>query len=305
MNRFFLTLSLVFCFGIQILAAEPFIIAVMDPLAKELACDCIDGFAQRDYQALADRLKQTGNPAFAEIELVFATSIPMATAQSSKKRIDTIIGKDTVVRAELQKAKIAATAIARLTNKHGSTDFTGLVVAAADDPAKSVADLKNHQVLFGPPECEEKHAAAIKLFEKHGITVPKQPEIAERCVDAGLTILENESDRPIAAVVSEYALALLEGCKTIEKGALRVIDKTEPVPFISVFVMETIDKRVINELYIVLVECHQDSKLLEVLETKEGFVPYLKKTVQDTNPTWESLWQSFPIAKPEGEPQNK
>ena len=34
-------------------AREPLRIVVMDPLCKQLACPCVKGFAQRDYQALA------------------------------------------------------------------------------------------------------------------------------------------------------------------------------------------------------------------------------------------------------------
>jgi ABC-type phosphate/phosphonate transport system substrate-binding protein len=306
MKRFFLTALLVFLLGMQTFAAEPFIIAVMDPLAKELACACIDGYAQRDYKALAVHLKNTGNPAFATGEIVFAGSVQAALQKSSKKRVDMIIGEDSVVRAELQKAKIPVTAIARLSDKQGTTGFTGLVVVAADDPAKSIADLKNHRLLLGPVESNERHAAAIKLFEKHGVAVPKQPEVVGRCSEAAHTILENESDKLIAAVLSDYSFALLEGCETIEKGALRVLDKTEPVPFIGVFVTETVDKKVMGELYTALMNCKTDAKLLKMLETKEGFVHYGKIKVEDITAMTviEEMWESFPITKAEDDSKN-
>ena len=47
-------------------------------------------------------------------------------------------------------------------------------------------------------------------------------------------MLENP-EKPTAAVISSYAAALLEGCGTIEKGAIRIIGETEPVPFVTVF----------------------------------------------------------------------
>src|SRR5437016_1359673 len=35
----------------------PILLAVMDPLAKELACACVKGYGQRDYRKLAARLE--------------------------------------------------------------------------------------------------------------------------------------------------------------------------------------------------------------------------------------------------------
>ena len=289
--------------SMPLFAAKPFVIAVADPLAKELACDCIAGFAQRNYRALATHLKQTGNPAFADIELIIAGSLPAAIRKSSQQRVDMVIGIDSVVRAELQKAKMPATAIAWLTNKQGEITFTGLVVVAADDPAKSIADLKQHRILLGPPEYDERYAAAIKLFAKHGITVHDSASASEgtnivpRCSEAAFTILENESPQPIAAVISDYNLLLLEGCKTIETGALRVLGKTEPVPFISVFVTETADPRTTATLSQALrVLAPRDARLLAALESKEGFVPYRKEA--------RNGWEVFPVTKDEGDSKN-
>ena len=32
---------------------QPIVLIVMDPLSKELACACVEGFGQRDYRKLA------------------------------------------------------------------------------------------------------------------------------------------------------------------------------------------------------------------------------------------------------------
>jgi len=298
MKHIFLTTLLFVILGVKTIAAEPFVIAVMDPLAKELACACIDGFAQRDYKALANHLKKTDEALFGKVELVFAGSLPAAIQRSSAKRVDMVIGKDSVVRDQLQKAKMPATGIARLTDKQGSINFTGLVIVTADDPAKTIADLKNHRILLGPADSDEQHAAAIKLFQKHGVTLPEKPEIISRRYEAGFMVIENESEQPIAAAISDYVLALLEGCGFIEKGALRVVDKTEEVPFVAVFVTESVDRRVMGELYTALLACRLDAKLLEVLESKDGFVPYRKTdNVRD-------VWESFPVEKAEGDSKN-
>src|SRR5688572_12888887 len=36
---------------------KPIMLVVMDPLAKELACACVQGYGQRDYRKLAAHLK--------------------------------------------------------------------------------------------------------------------------------------------------------------------------------------------------------------------------------------------------------
>jgi len=78
MKHSLLTTLLCLFLGTSLFADKPLVMAVMDPLSKELACPCVDGFAQRDYKALADYLKKTGDPAFADIELVFAGSLSAA-----------------------------------------------------------------------------------------------------------------------------------------------------------------------------------------------------------------------------------
>jgi ABC-type phosphate/phosphonate transport system substrate-binding protein len=294
MKKLLLILFL-FLFHSQTFAAEPFVIAVLDPLAKQLACDCVAGFVQRDYRALTDQLRIVDANRFAGIELVFTGSLQAAIEKSSQKRVDMMIGKDSVVRRELQQMKLPAKAIARLTDQKGGTDFTGLVIVAAGDSAKSVSDLKKHKLLLGSPDCDEKHAAAIKLFAKHGISVPEKPDIADNCTEAGLAILENESEQPMATVVSDYALALIEGCQTIEKDSLRVLDKTEPVPYISVFVTTTDDAETLEILYTVLSTL--EPKQLKALESKDGFVPY--RTDKDKVP-----WDLVAVEEPESNSKN-
>lgn len=263
----FLTLA-VLLLPATVKAEKPLVLAVLDPLSADLACDCVSGFAQRDYRLLSSFLKEKlGRP----VELVFAGSVPAAIGKSKQNRVDIVIGKDSVVAYDFRMQKLTGKRIARLTNPNGETTFTGLVVVAANDPAKTVADLKKHRILFGPPSCDEKHGSAIALFEKEGVSVPKKPETAESCTVAGLEIVENDTDTPIAAVISDYALTLIEGCETIEKGALRVIGKTGPVPFIAVFVADSLDIKTVETLCAALKDFGKDAKNREKLETKTGF----------------------------------
>ena len=44
--------------GAAVAAKEPLALIVMDPLARELACACVKGYAQRDYGQLAALLEK-------------------------------------------------------------------------------------------------------------------------------------------------------------------------------------------------------------------------------------------------------
>ena len=70
-------------------------VVVMDPLAKPLSCECVEGYAQREYQRLAEYLRERLR---CEFDLVFAESWTTALQKKSDGRVDLIIGKDSVVR---------------------------------------------------------------------------------------------------------------------------------------------------------------------------------------------------------------
>ena len=115
---------------------SPWSLVVMDPLARPLSCACVEGYAQRDYEKLAEYLEsKTGHP----VRIAFAESLDTALAGNAKGRVDVIIGKDSVVRADCREANIKIVRLAALSDKDGETTQTGLIVVARDDPAISVA----------------------------------------------------------------------------------------------------------------------------------------------------------------------
>ncbi|MHC4737238.1 MAG: PhnD/SsuA/transferrin family substrate-binding protein, partial [Planctomycetota bacterium] len=117
-------------------------------------------------------------------------------------QVDLLIGKESVVRFDAAEIKMTVRPIARLTDKSGTTNLRGLFVVRHNDPAKSAEDLKGYKILFGPEYDAEKSTAAI----------PKQVKTNPSCSTAAVAVVEKEAD---AAVISSYALALLEGCDTI------------------------------------------------------------------------------------------
>ncbi len=249
---------------------QPLSLVVMDPLAAPLSCPCVEGYAQRKYEQLAEYLEQTlGRP----VRLTFSESLRTALAGKAKGRADLIIGKDSVVRADAKAARVAVTAVINLTGKDGATTQTGLIVVPAGDPAQRVSDLSGYRIFFGAPECDEKHAAAIELLRSSGVAVPDKIETSAACSDGACKTLELGAGVRSAAVISSYAKPLLEGCGTVKKGDLRVIGETAPVPFITAFVADGLPAAERDRLHEALLAAGTRPELCAALETLLGFVP--------------------------------
>ncbi len=247
-------------------SVQPLRIVVMDPLAAPLACECVDGFAQRDYGRLGVFLsKQLGRP----VEVAFSESLGEALRLNGRD-VDLIIGKQSIVLADAAAAKLPVRPIARLTGLDGRTDLTGLVVVRTDDPARDLTGLKGRRVLLGPPDSDEKHAAAKALFAARGVPLGSDPDTRASCNAAAVDVADDKAD---AAVISSYALALLVGCDAIDKGVLRVLDRTEPVPFVTVFATPSISPADAPSVLTALQAVRSDRGVLKAIESANGFVP--------------------------------
>ena len=256
---------------------KPLVMVVMDPLALPLSCPCVKGYAQRDYEKLAAALETQLKR---KIKLVFNESLSVALRDQTDGKADLVIGKASVVRHDTAKHKLDAVPLAMLTGKDGSTQQTGLIVVPSDDPAKSVADLKGYRIIFGPAECDEKHAAALALLKKNGVTPPAEMETSAACSDGATMILELRPKVHAAAVISSYAKPLLEGCGTINKGDLRVVGETEPVAFVGAFATKSLSASQQAQVLAALMKASVDPLLLIALETKSGFVPLEQEVAQ-------------------------
>ena len=203
--------------------------------------------------------------------------------RTETKDIDVIIGKRSVVRFDAKIAKLDVRPAMMLTGKDGKTTVTGLIVVRKDDPAKRLADLKGYRLLFGPPDCDEKFKAAGEVLRKAGIELPAKIETRPGCSDSVVEMLEHP-EKPTAAVISSYAAALLEGCGTIEKGSIRVIGETAPVPFVTVFFTDRINESRGRQLCRALASVKDQPELTVAMETALGFVavPEKGKAVAET-----------------------
>lgn len=251
-------------------SAEPLTVVVMDPLAAPLSCPCVEGYAQRDYEKLAEYLKTALGR---EVKVTFANALSIAL-KATEGRADVIIGKDSVVRADAQAAKIDLHPLAQLTDKSGSTMQHGLIVVNKADPAREAKDLSGYTIIFGPSEAAEKHSAAMDLLRTAQVAIPKTLHIDEACSDGACKVIDLGPTSKTAAVISSYAQPLLEGCGTIKKGDLRVVGKTKDVPFVSAFVNASLPAKLQKEIKASLLGVGTNIQLLDALETLVGFVEY-------------------------------
>jgi ABC-type phosphate/phosphonate transport system substrate-binding protein/outer membrane protein assembly factor BamB len=277
----------------------PLSLVVMDPLAAPLSCPCVEGYAQRNYEKLAEYL---GVKLRRPVEVTFAESFEKALAQDGCRTIDIAIGKDSVVRHDAAAIKLKMKPVAQLTGKDGKTTQTGLIVVRSGDAAQQVGDLKGYRILFGKSECDEKFAAARSKLAAAGVglSAPDDAETTEACSDGACKIIEWGDKERAAAVISSYAAPLLEGCGTIKKGDLRVVGETEPVPFVTAFVATKLPAAEQAQIRSALLEVGKRAELLSALESLIGFVPVIDAGSEpaapaaDSSPPSEKATSSWP-----------
>lgn len=251
--------------------APPFTLLVMDPLCKRLACACVEGYAQRDYEVLGAFLQQRlGQP----VRVVYGESLPAALRDKADGRVDLVVGKHSVVLFDAARADVAVTPLASLSGADGGTTQTGLLVVRGGDAAQQLADLRGYRVLFGPVEAEEKYSAALALLRQGGLPVAEQPETSPTCSKAAQALLELDAAVPAAAMLSSYARPLLEGCGTIDPGALRVVAQTAPVAFVAAFATDRVPAEELSVLRRALLAASGEAVLCSALQSRDGFVVY-------------------------------
>ena len=243
----------------------PLRIVVMDPLCDRLACDCVEGYAQRKYDVLGEFLQRRLGR---RVEISYAEALSSPHARM-RQGIDLIIGKLSLVEFDAKKAKLDVRTIAMLTGKDGKATGAGLFVVRHADPAKTIEDLAGYRMLFGPEDSDEKRSAAMATLEAFDVPVPRAIAARNGCNTAALAVVEKDAD---VAVISGYAMPLLEGCGTIDKGSLRIVGRTDPVPLIGVFATDRVTEAAAQRLTASLLEVARHPALLTALESRHGFL---------------------------------
>lgn len=286
--RFCVVLLALLLFGGERVSAkppEPILLVVIDPLAKELACACVKGYGQRDYRKLAARLKSALKQ---EVSIEFSDDLAETLALASPGQEVIIAGEHSLVIQGAKKAGLKCHAICELTDPEGGTTFTGSFVVRADDPAKELKDITGRKLLFGLADTGENHAAAQAALRAAGVE-PPTPEKRSAYSGAALDVLDSESSPKPVAVIPGYAVRLLEGCGSITPGSLKVIGKTQPVPFVTLFVAENIPPEKEQKILKSLLGIKSNKNLLNAMESRDGFKPVNAKpggSQANTEPDW-------------------
>lgn len=245
-------------------------IIVMDPMALPLACDCVKGYAQRRYERLADYLKESLGES---VRVVWGESLEKTIKDQANGKVTIVIGKDSVVRNGAVSAKIDVTPVAHLTDMNGSVMQHGLFVVRSEDKAASLLDIEGYKVFWGPDDCDEKAAAPrAKLAELEINSF--DGGACDSCSVAAKQLMEQPADVKAAAVISSYAEPLLAGCGAVKKGDLRIVGKSEEVPFVSAFVISKLPEAKRAAITKSLLAMNKSKDMLTALETKDGFVAY-------------------------------
>ncbi|MEM6469570.1 MAG: PQQ-binding-like beta-propeller repeat protein [Planctomycetota bacterium] len=282
--------------------AEPFTLVVMDPLSKPLSCDCVKGYAQRKYEVLGERLEPVVGR---KVNVVWHQSLAEALKETGGSA-DLVIGKHSVVVADGKATGIELEPTALLTGKDGGTTQHGLLVVRTADSAKQVEDLRGYDFLFGPDEAEEKSLVAMKLLDSVDVPYDRSAKRFGACSEAATAMLEMPADKKVVAVISSYAEPLLKGCGSVREGELRVVAKTEKVPFVTAFLRKDLPAKLKEEIQIGLLTFGSDPEFRKSLETLIGFVPWVDQSkttaqkVSSAKTRIEGTWPQFRGARRDG-----
>ncbi len=250
---------------------KPIVLVAMDPLAKELACACVRGYAQRDYHLLAAHLsKELGQ----KVVVRFSDDLTNSITELDPGQEAIVVAKYSVVLHDAPGAGFKYRALCQLTGKDGSTVLTGYFVAKMSDTATKIQDVGGRRMLFGTPNADEKYSAAIDALKSAGVPLPKVIETRNACSDAALDVVDSTETPPPVGMISSYALPLLEGCGSIKKGDLKIIGQTAAVPFVTVFCSAGMSAEKQQKILDALLAITKSSKLMKAMETKKGFVPF-------------------------------
>lgn len=257
-------------------SSEPLRIAVTDPMCVQLAPDSLKSRASRDYAPLGAFLtKKLARP----VEILYRSTLGN-TLDSPNAPVDVIIGRTSAVSFEETHGDRDVRPVARLTDCQGDTEIWGVFVVRAMSPAQTLGDLADHRILFGPPRDVERHSDALASLAESSVAPVPPLQIVEDCADAIAAIVKSDAD---VAVLSSYALPLLEDSPDFKKGSLRVIGQTARRPFIAAFATKRVNPISERAIHDALLSVAEDPNVLAALGSKSGFVEWTQPPAANTS----------------------
>lgn len=252
---------------------QPLVLVVMDPLAKEMACACVKGYAQRDYRKLARHLEASLKQS---VVVEFSDDLTETLKLIGAGREIVVAGDQSLVEHGANEARLACHPIAMLTDLNGETELTASIVVRSEDTAKELKDINGRKIFFGLSSADKKLDAAVETLRAAGVRLPDKLDTRSAYSDAALDMLDSSATPPPVAVIPSYALPLLEGCGSVKPGNLRVIGTSRAVPFITLFVSDNIATAKEEGVRKALLDIKNDAQLLKAMESRDGFKPIVK-----------------------------
>ncbi len=241
----------------------PLRIFVVDPFAEPRSC--VTDYAPRRYDLLAEHLgRELGRKA----ELLPGGYLP-DVLRLNPGEVDLIVGKKSLIEADLAGSGQAYRPAAVLSDAEGLTTLVGLFVVPAESALKTLGDLAGKKVLFGPKQDAERHDAALAALNEAVPNAEMGPEVP-RDVTAVLNVIDGKAD---AAVVSEHDLRFGVACGALSAGEVRPVGRSKPVPFITVFLSERLSPQDATAVSGALERVAKTPELLEKLNSRDGFLP--------------------------------
>ncbi|HUS48284.1 MAG TPA: PQQ-binding-like beta-propeller repeat protein [Phycisphaerae bacterium] len=236
-----------------------------DPLCRRFQCECVKEIAGREYEKLAEFIERHLNR---PVTLAFSENVA-EVIRLNPGRADVIIGPREAVLFDVGKSGTDVRAIAMLTDRFDRTVSAGLLVVRRDDPARELGDLGGRAVLLGPEWAPQTHLNALAALTAAGVSPGRPVPSADSGADALFDLIENKAD---AAVVADYELPVLVKRNFDGNAPFRVVGRTEPVPFVTVFVTSRISEGCEAAILKSLLAVREEAGLLSALQSKSGFV---------------------------------
>lgn len=246
------------------------VVVVTDTSAAELLCTCSPDLPKR-YEALRAAMSRAlGEKVRFEYMTDFVFDSLGEEQARQLREAHLIIGKCTAVEYVSARLGIKSGCVGVLTRTNGSPELTGVWVARSGGGARGIGELAGKRISVGPEWQAEKHGDALRQLEAGKI---KPGKVTERllCKEALADVVDGEAD---AAVISDYATALLANKAVTGGVGMSVIGRTPPRAYIGVFATGRLggaEGRAVSEF--LLRGVAGDTELLEALKSRRGFAP--------------------------------
>ena len=201
-------------------------IAVNDIYCRKTACECIAEIATREYAGLVAALKDKYNITLEMTYFMEVYDLEKAIAANSH---DGVICKPWTALRLAGKAGADFKRVADIRDPAGAAMMTGVFLALAGSPAKSLDDLQGKRIAFGQMDSYEKNQSPLAMLAARGIK-PGDCLYLSSCGENLDALMNGKVD---VAVVSSYALTASCAVDFAKPEDFKTIARTTEIPLTS------------------------------------------------------------------------